>query len=471
MKRAFAAEEEEELIAAKRKVDENENVSGFSTNISDLAEELLDATFCHLSLNDLCSLHESKNARMKKSTGDYFTRMYKSKHISVKMNRAIELQPRERYVQCFIENIQNINIIGGDIEIFEYVARHLNKSPKKIRFQNLLHSWPTQGYGKCLMKTLENVEVIEFFVSRSSGTFFNSILKYCKNIKSLRIRSQCFKEDRFYNLRSNWFYQKYPTLESIQWDDGVKFHTKELKMFFNNNPNVKNFSIARNYRNALQFLLNSDIKLDQLTVICQLYNRKYFSNTLQGIFGLIKILYARKKIQRFQLVPSGSKSTLKHCIDKLSSLQALESMFLIYCNSNRINLIPSIAISLTNLKALYITSTENRIEMISNGLTKLEELYIEKDSIDVIIQFATKSPNIKRIVLTNVTGNIEQINVWDLIKKRENLHNAKQLKIFINEQHFLALPGALSIDYKGIINFKRIESLHIDHPFYNYNLF
>lgn len=464
MKRVLATEhvaEGKELIA-----DENNN--DFK-NISDLPQKLLDYIFCQMPINDLCSVYD---AGMKIPTGDYFKRMYKSKHISVEMKRGeIDIQPRERYLKCFPECIENINIIGGDIETFKYVARHLNKTPKKIRFRNLLHSWPSEGYGECLKETLEKVETVEFFVSRSSGSFVNVILKYCKNIKSLRIRSQCAKDDRFYNLKSNWFYQKNLKLKSIQWDDGVKFQTKDLKVFFNNNPNVKNFTIARNAKNALQFILDSDIELDQLTVICQLYNRKYFSNILESIYGIIKTLYDRKKIKRFQLVPSGNKYTLHHCMDKLSSLQALERIFLIYCNSNRINLIPSIASSLTHLKAIYIASTENNAEMISNGLTNLEELYIEKDVIDIIVPFATNSPNIKRIVITNVIGNVKNINIWNLIKKRTSLNNANRLKIFIDEQHLLALPGALRIDPKEVINFKRLESLQINHPFYNYGFF
>lgn len=466
MKRSFSNDGKKAVAAKQMKRDENNNVEN-STELQNLPQKVLDAIFYQLPLNDLCSLNE---AGMKRSTGAYFQRAYKSKRISLRMNRnEIDITPKERYVRCFAEYIQDVNIFGGDITLFKHVARHLNKSPKKIRFTNLLNSWPSERYGECLKETLKNVEIVEFWVSRSSGEFFNSILKYCKNMKSLRIRSQCVKEDRMYNLRSNWYYQKYPTLESIQWDDGVKFKTTELNGFFKKNLNIKNFTVARNARNALKFILDSDIILDQLTVHLTLHNKKYVMSRIEHICDLIKLLYARKKIKRFQLIPSGSKCILNHSTDKLSSLKALERIFLIHCNSGRINLIPSIA-SLTNLKTIYIVSLGDDANMIADALTKLEEVYIEQDSIGVIIPFATKSPNMKLIVLSNVID-MKPIKIRSLINRRSSLHNAKKLNIFIKEEILIALPGALNIDHKDAINFNRVESLHNDHPFFNYKAF
>lgn len=459
--------DDKNITPSKKIRDENNNIENSTTELQSLHQYVLDEIFRYLPLNDVCSLYE---AGMRDSTGDYFKRKYKSKRISVRIERGeIHVKPQERYVQCFAEYIQDVNIFGGDIELFKYVASNLNRSPKKIRFTNLLHTWPTAAihYGECLKETLKNVEIVEFRVSRSSGEFFNSILKHCKNMKSLRIRSYNAKEDRMYNLRSNWFYQKYPTLESIQWDDGVKYQTKELKAFFNNNPNLKNFAVARNARNALKFILDSDIQLNELTVQCKLYNKRYSSYNIGYVCDLVKTLYDQKKIKRFHLVPTGSKSTLNHSMNKLSSLEALERIFLIHCSYGRANLIPSIA-SLSNLKTLYICSLGDKAEILAERLTKLEELYVEKDSIEMIIPFAIQSLNIKRIALTNTIGNVTQLNIWNLIKKRKLHENATKLDVFIEETALATLPGALNIDYGEIINFKRFESLHIDHPFYNY---
>lgn len=465
MKRAL--EDAENTTPCKKIRDENNNIGESATELQSLHQYALDAIFCHLSLNDVCSLSE---AGMRDSTGDYFKRKYKSKRISVRMERGeIHVKPQERYVHCFAEYIQDVNIFGDDIKLFKYVASILNSSPKKIRFTHLKHSWTTAEihYGECLKETLKNVEIVEFNVSRLSGKFFNSILKHCKNMKSLRIRSYNEKEDRVYNLRSNWFYQKYPTLESIQWDDGVKYQTKELKAFFNNNPNVKNFTVARNARNALQFLLDSDIQLNELTVLCRLHNKRYSSCNIGYVCDLVKTLYVQKKIKQFHLVPTGSKYILNHSMGKLSSLEALETIFLVHCSFGRASLIPSIA-SLSNLRTLYIHSLGANAEILAEKLTKLEELYVEKDSIEMIVPFAMKSLNMKRVALTNTIGNVTQLDIWNLIKKRKLHQIATKLDVFIEETALVKLPGALNIDYAELINFKRFESLHIDHPFYNY---
>lgn len=156
----------------------------------------------------------------------------------------------------FLEYFLNLNIDGMDMQQFEFSRVYWDalKSLKSIHFN---FCYIVAEKLKIMERILANVELVCLSFSWTGVSLHESVLKYCMNAKHLLI---------FGPVNDHaWLLQRYPKLEHLARFGDEFVELDALKTFFQQNPNVRSFSM-----DASQLLINRDlmmqIELDELFV-------------------------------------------------------------------------------------------------------------------------------------------------------------------------------------------------------------
>lgn len=248
---------------------------------------------------------------------------------------------------------------------------------------------------------------------------------------------------------NDWLRRKYPTLEHLELAHKQPIKIDELKMFFEQNPNVHSFAIDADllWTNRCLFL-TGDMKLEQFAVYCHCFNCDVRPDML---VNLLNRLYERGFYQRLHLY------TGSNFFDQIASVNALEKLFL------QVYEIDSPLPALDSIEELGINcfiSDKSSLEAIARDLTNLKRLYVEYiSSIFDLFPFIRQSPKLKKIYINRkCINNRLFVDLWMLNRQRKQLTGACKLTIYADEDIYLAIKAATNKTNYSLIEIKRKSS-------------
>lgn len=305
------------------------------------------------------------------------------------------------------------------------------------------------------------------FMNGFKGDFYDLISKWCFNLKFLSI--QRIKSNILVGNSNQWLCHKYPSLERIdlrifsftQVDVDV-YRIKELKLFFELNPNIKIFST--DYEFLCTFgttFLETNIKIDRLDINMDIKNE-----TASILCNLLKKLYSQGFYTRVHLYGYLSDRVL----NQISSVRGLEKLYTFKCFLNpTLSPIPHLK-ELAMYDDVHPRSSELMVDLAIN-LISLERVYFIEAKINAIMPFLRYSPRLKGIKIDQfcqVVGiDNDIIDLTALNRERCKLDDATKVTIYVNEEVFLKTKFAIKNTKLSLITLKRHEAVEWRNVFCN----
>lgn len=340
---------------------------------------------------------------------------------------------------------------GVDDEGFRSIGQHC-KSLKQINFYVVLLNDTKIGYIKAILSKIETV----YIGGRFNKDFYANFLQFCPRLKHLRINYGYSK--MLLGTSNQWLLRSYPTLQHLELLI-MKLKVPELGIFLERNPSLQILSM--NYDAFLiniNSMLQSKIKLEVLVIYIN------FRRNFDLMCHHLKQLYGRGFYQRLHIKAM--------CIDqdginRFSSLNELEKLYLCTTTvTSRLNLN-----LLTNLNEFGFDGHFGHLEtppidFISTAkiLVNLERLYFRDTNTEMIEPFIEYSAKLKAIKIHCIKGgNFIALSAWN--KKREQLIGARKVRIYLNDEEFVATKWNNKITDFKLIEVKRAESYDWKIPF------
>lgn len=378
-----------------------------------------------LTICDLLNIGQT-STRLQKIAGDFYRSHYVSKRVNAeKGGLTIDYG---RSIDIFSAYIRKVFISGYRLNSYQFIASKC-KSLRQIRFQGALLEEGIE-YIEHILNEIEVVDLSECYCVREE--FYEYFLKYCSILKSLSIKRSGKMRGKsvIIGAGNDWLLRKYPTLEHFELTEIYEIPDQKLKIFFEQNPNVRTFSIdSQSLWDNREAILSANIKLDKLSV--EFRSREIKSNN--QIFDLLN------ELQR-----NGFYDKL-HIYSMCVSEKLLEEMFLLpFCSSlemfhGRFHHIYNTLENLTVLGVDYGDEIHN-VEDLPKKLPNLERIFFNEASSDHVFPFVKYSPNLKTIKIFRCQGGSHWKRAMDLTefnKERRKLRNARKVIIYVNEYYIL----------------------------------
>ncbi|XP_055303365.1 uncharacterized protein LOC129569014 [Sitodiplosis mosellana] len=363
------------------------------------------------------------------------------------------------YIRAYYPTIGRFRLYNSSYEIFQNMDADSIKLINRIVI-NLRKDKPLDI--KKLKNVLNNVEVLIVEPFSLKFDIYKNLLKYCKNIKSLRICSCDATGDK-------WLHKQYPTLEHVYFyyyfkrrhlvlkrfrfrriyccciyihkncshhfrtDYSKLFKTSTIVKFFCANPQIHTLStcskIFEVYANAL---FKADVKFKQLNIFIT-YLEDFNHNFYKELYdeGFYERLYLFGSFWNEDIVPNNLMNIglEKFSIENLNFKLPL----------------------LLNLKEIQCSDCHD-LNFFENVWDVVERLSYAGKSVDIIFILR----NFRK--LKHFRVKLSKTNIIDLSalnKERETLIGAYKTTIYVGEDSYLATKFALSkIDY-SLIELKR----------------
>lgn len=415
-----------------------------------LNNDCFNEIFTWLTFNELCSLGQTCK-QLQHIAGMYFQRKYSSKQLTItKKFGEICIEPKE--MQCFIEYTQNIDIADSELSTFEFIRSNCSENIQKIQLSGIYML--SEEHAQCIENILQNVDTVELYGCVFSAGLYDSLLKYCKNMKNLVIK-RLFYEYQHIDNKHHWLKQQYSSLETFQWHipednfpqfDTLLHHNSSIKCLYASNEAIFNT------------FANSNEKIDELTV--KLKEDQFQS--VKKVCNDLNTFYDEHCYNRLHLIVQDKKTLVNH-IDEIALLNGLESLTFQYRNGMTMSFMDSIysnpmaSISLlTNLKVLNVPNMQEA-DILSSKLVYLQELHVQDSSFDAISPFIKNAVKLKKIFIKKINDHSNVPCLVALNRDREKLKDSCKMIIFIDENAFFTLRNrSVSLDFK-FIEVKQIE--------------
>lgn len=319
-----------------------------------------------------------------------------------------------------------------------------------------------------IKNVLNQIEALKLDTVRIDGDLHDVILKYCPQLKRLGIRIYA---DLNFDPKLEWLGRTYPKLKHIEIYDDTSLHWAKLLTFFEQNPNIRVFSVNSKFLLALgQLFLESNIKFDRLNI--------ELDHKLNVIHDLVNELYKRGFYKQLHLycIYAAPLYVYNHA-HHLSTFYNLEKLDVsgLFCDFPltkmndiieleiiRFYFVPAEKIpDLINLKCICVHSaTLKEISILVCHVPKLREIKISREINEGETYPPKKSSDLK-------FNDLQTSDLVALNEEREKLSGARKVTIFIPENNFLKIKWTAKTNF-SLIEFKRIESCEKNYLFLKY---
>lgn len=355
----------------------------------------------------------------------------------------------------FNHYIQKISISGDRLGAYRYIAANCKDSIKQLRVYGCLPVGAFE-YIKGILNGIERLEMTECMIE---GEFYENHLKYCTNLKSLSVSRSAKVRNRgtVIGCGNDWLLQKYPTLEHFELTELAELHGNELQQFFNLNPNIRTFSTDVHglwvNRHSIRA---SNVRLDTLAVnVCQstiVDANNQIISIKDSIYDLLDELHRHGFYQHLHLYIYILNK--KEDLRKLLSLNSIEML-----NGDIVHMDDA----MDSIKILGIAYPEEiaNIENLPKNLMNLERLFFARICSVNVLPFICYSATLQVIKIRKFLDRIDSqtFNLEALNKKREQLVGARKIRIYVNEDFYLALKMTQKSVNFSLIELKRYESI------------
>lgn len=392
-----------------------------------------------LSLADLKALRKTCK-RMKQVVDDY-----------IKLNYPKALR------KIVINDVRLERLRGLESGGFELI-NHVEFKVDRLNFSRI------EGI-KHLLARAENIEVdCEF----PRCDFHEVFLKHCTRVKHLMIKGRSIPA--LFGRDSDWLNRNYPTLEHIGVANFYRagtFYLKctEMKIFFEQNPNVRMFSTTTDFIWTNQdWILGSNIKFDRLDIwFC------YGSDAgIDEVFDLLNELYERGFYQRLHVYLD--EDFEREEFHQITSLHAIELLAFLGPET-----IWSVEPPSTGPKELILDDDPDaeHLDVLANSFPNIRRLCVTEASIDIILPFIQRCPMLTQIKIQTLwMGVYMKESIIDLLalnNERKKLPNARKITIFIQEHVFLENKWKQNINL-SLIELKREHLWKQSNPLFETHL-
>lgn len=295
---------------------------------------------------------------------------------------------------------------------------------------------------------LNQLETLKLYAVDVFGDLYEVLLKYCKQLKHLRLEDKMIANTGHGN---EWLRRSYPTLEQFEFEIGVITKSTEcsdLLIFFERNPNIRIFTTDSSFlRLNRQILLNSNIRLDRLNI-------KMYHN-LEIIHSLACDLYSRGFYKKLCLSAFCRDSYFQGQEDLLSAFENLETLNLgVSKLSNNFPLV-----KMNSLKELNIFtfSSSELFGLVATNLINLTYFYTDYMFFFDVELLVIDAPKLEQIKIKCFLGFVSYNTLVTWNAARTGLPHARKVTIFIREGDFLIQKWSSEIDF-GLIKLERFES-------------
>lgn len=422
------------------------------SEILKLNVDSLEEIFDHLSKKDLTAVGQTCTI-LQQVTKKYFWKNFVIIVYGRNQNIYSNCLNDDVQLDCFSDMIRSIVIEKGDLHVFQ-----LNQfeSLKQIEFHRgkILCS-ESISKSKAIKSFLPKVEILKFNYCKLGTDLHDHFLRHCEKLKRLYVRDERgVKEGKYFiGTSNNWLTNVYPTLEHFELESGRK--SNEVIEFLQRNPQIRTFSSTFEFLIENQdFFFKSNIKLDILSI--SHYNSNMDETISNKFLKQLSVLQKRGFFQQMHLY--FYCFAYRYGINYSSHLLSLVN--LVY--RPRINFKLS---SMFNLEKLFLFSTYQNedFDTALTKLTKLNYINFNSESIDNILPFLQKMPNLQKIQINGIKlGKYfnKQNNTIDLAalnEEREKCTNARKLTFYLKENIYLATKSVFHMRFR-FIDIKRHES-------------
>ncbi|KAJ6647733.1 Chymotrypsinogen 2 [Pseudolycoriella hygida] len=396
----------------------------------------------HVKIDDLYSLGLTCK-HLHQITGEFYRQNFPFEYIGIRKIKGKWIQQtnttQETNFGCFANELWIMGQSGDNMECFRFVANLKNNNLKKITFFNCANF--TIEEGQSLAETLKSVEHVEFSKEKRSLNNFNHILKFCPNLKSLKVWN--------HSAAIEWPKQNYEMLERLDVYNKVgatEDRLNGLKEFLQINPQIKHLAIGT-YKNTnvsvndvLLLLEDINMKLD----ILELESDNFKTEESMSI----NAFQERGLYKELQITCSGDQKNSfinLHHIPCLTALKIQNRIFDINAVANMLAKIP-------NLKKFEMEQlvSKDHAEVLSKSLSNVEMINLRYGPLEYALPFVENLPNLEMIQIHQESSGI-QYKVQKLNEARKKLVNAKQLTIELHEPVFHQFKWAsIDLDYELI---------------------
>lgn len=390
-----------------------------------LNTDCLDKVFDCLSMRDILSFGRTCKG-LKWVAGEYLKENFSQRRPQCNEEGYLYDANERCTVTDFCQYIQEIELQGPVTEsLWNLVSKCTSLNHIELNCVDL-----TETSIKVIEGVLETVEKISLDCE-VEGNVYDNFLKRCVSLKYLRFTDY------------TGLLQKYPALERLNlWYDGP-FENNELNTFFELNPQVRNLSIMVYILENRDYLTNSNINLDNLSVygVC--------GEDFGHVLDILSELYQRGfyKNLHIQIWSSPSKN-------ELATLQGLTTL---HVDGNvELPSMPSLKelgffADLTNLRNEGLNVAE-----IPKLCSHLERLFIIESCVDDFMPFICHSQHLVEIEIARLKDVV--VDVTALNNERRKLKGARKVKLYVAEDAYLATKWATKDINLSLIELKRRDS-------------
>lgn len=358
-------------------------------------------------------------------------------------------------INCFSQFIRSIFITGDNLDIFDsFRCPLLNE----IQFLDTDLSF-TESFSDIL----KNLEIIKFIRSDFDGDLHKTFLRHCKKLNRLYVGDNHNVEVKPSVGTSNaWLTKKYPKLEHFELSS--KRRIDKVVQFLELNPNIRKFSASIEFLvKNMESILRTNIKFDTLAILHELTN--ITQTKFQTFVGQLLKIQSRGFFRKLHLYFTDDNH--EYIIYPPNLLSFVRIMH--FTDSIRkFELSP-----LINLEKLYILNTNkiNDLDIALTKLSKLKNIQFYNEEIDNIIPFINHATKLNVIIVDNIKNgthfnvNNNIVNLTALNDERGKLTAATRLRIYVQEEVYLATKKAYRNTKIDLIQIKRIESFKSSYDF------
>lgn len=362
------------------------------------------------------------STRLRSIAIEYMRRISKRQMIEIKLYRGNIISRSLNGIPLYC--VRQLTIYGNNKRLFQFASKcqHL----QRIVFRNLLSTKRKdleENFYDCIKEMLKNIHSVEFIVHQFCGECIDRILENCTNMKSLIIAAN---SDRSTSYENTWFHMSFPSLKTIQWDDGfVKKHNESeprLTILMKSNPSITNLQVSRNFLTSIQFIKENKLILNNLCLIF-----KKSKDNIKEIAVKLNELYENGHFQKLEL-RFEDETILINAIDDPNLLKALES---ISVNGLYFDCIKK----LKNLKMLSVNNISGG-DANAKQFSSLKKLCIKEGYLSDIEPFVSHCALLTEIVIDYVYRDTYAplIDIKNLNKRRLTLVNAKLVTLYVEER-------------------------------------
>lgn len=353
-------------------------------------------------------------------------------------------------LNAFCQYIEKLIIPIGSQNQFRYAEENCGEALISIRFEDVVFS---EHKIKCIKRLLAKVETLEFINCKMNIYFYEGFLKYCHQLKRLKLRN--FEYKTFMHRGNDWMFRKYPLLEHLSLTKYDSIRRSELEILFELNPNIRSFEIDINlfWENKMIFMEAGIMWNDLIIHFHDAKNPSIYSllNTFHRLGHFKKLhLYHREILNQ-------------PFIDQIQALHALDTLHLKEEAGSSLPI-------LTSLRELYTYCGNLNMEKTVNNLANLEKVVFWETNIEDVLAIIRNSVRVKEIKIRTLKEkgrfsaqfngknffSQNRLNLLALNDERRKILGACKIAIYVSEDIYTATKWTTNDIKHSLIELKRI---------------